>query len=93
MAIDYIKIDTTAARAADLKNFISMMRQTEELGQRVLDVMNHNQDGTTWTTLEALFGLAAGKGQAVYTLVNGTVGAFNGTFQNNSAVLITQQVG
>lgn len=93
MAIDYIKIDTTSVRGANLKNAILVLRQAEELLQRELDVMNHNQDGTTWTTLETLYGLSTGKGQTVFNYVNGTVGAFNGTFQNNNAALITQQVG
>lgn len=93
MALDYIKIDISSPRGASLKNAILVLRQAEELLQRELDVMNHNQNGTDWTALEALYGLAAGKGQPVFTLVNGTVGAFNGTFQNNSSILITQEVG
>lgn len=93
MALDFIKIDPTSSRGTSLRNAISVLRQAEELLQRELDVMNHNQNGTDWTAIEALYGLAVGKGQPVFTLLNGTVGAFNGTFQNNSAVLITSQLG
>lgn len=95
-ANDYIKIDltnTAAAEAATLKNAIRQLQTVQEQLTSIINKMNHNSNGTVWTTLEALYGLPAGKGQAVYDLVNGTVGAMNGTFQNNNAVKLIEQVG
>lgn len=55
--------------------------------------MNHNNDGTTFTAIETLFGLPTGKGQAVFNMVNGSVGSMEGTFQVADAKNITEQVG
>lgn len=96
MARDYIKVnlsDTAATHAALLTNYIRTLRNAYELGKEVLAIMNHNQDGSTWTDLEALFGLPAGKGDDVYDLVNGSVGAMEATFQNDDCKQITEQVG
>lgn len=93
MAIDFIPITLTAAQAASLKNYITVLRQAQELGQRVLDSMTHMQDGVTFTEIETLFGLPAGKGQTVFNLVNGSIGSMKGTFQVADATTITQQVG
>jgi hypothetical protein len=96
MASDFIPIDATKAGATQanvLKSYIQTLRTAYELGGRVKGIMDHNQDGTVWTALEALFGLPAGKGQTVYNLVNGSVGAMEGTFQNDDSKQITEQVG
>jgi len=96
MARDFIKIDTsvsTATHAQLLLAYIKALRNAFELGTEVLAIMNHNQDGSTWTDLEALFGLPAGKGDDVFDLVNGSVGAMQNTFQNDDCKQITEQVG
>src|SRR6267154_1229197 len=96
MAIDYIKIDTSAVAATQaivLRSFVQALRAAYEQGTRVKAIMDHNQDGVTWTSLEALFGLPTGKGQIVYNLVNGTVGAMEGTFQVPDAKNLTERVG
>lgn len=93
MAIDFISINTTASQALALKVYIQNLRLSQELGQRCLDIMTHNNDGTTFTAIETLFGLPAGKGQTVFNLVNGSLGSMKGTFQVPDATTITQQVG
>jgi hypothetical protein len=93
MAIDFIPITLTAAQAQGLKNYITVLRQAQELGQRVLDIMQHNNDGVSFVGIETLFGLPTGKGQTVFNLVNGSIGSMKGTFQVADATTISQQVG
>lgn len=95
MARDFINITTSTAatQAQELRNYCFQLRQAYETGLRVKAKMLHLNDGSTFTDLEAAFGLAPGKGQAVFDLVNGSVGAMEGTFQNNNAKTITEQVG
>lgn len=96
MAKDYIKIDptlNTATQAKLLQSYINQMRVTLELGERCIAIMGHNNDGSDFTMIEALFGLPVGKGQTVFNLVNGSVGSFKGTFQVADAKNITEQVG
>jgi hypothetical protein len=96
MSRDFIKIDasvTTATQASLLKSYVNALRQAYELGTRVKAIMTHNNDGTTFTDIETYFGLPAGKGQAVFNLVNGSVGSMEGTFQVADAKTITEQLG
>lgn len=96
MARDFIKIDRTQSAAVEsglLLSYIATLRQAFELGVRTKAIMDHNQDGTTWTDLEALFGLPTGKGQTVYNFVNGSVGAMQNTFQNADCKNLPETVG
>lgn len=96
MARDYIKIDvnnSAAIHAAKLRNAIGVLRAAQDQLLLVKDIMTHNNDGTTWTDIEVLFGLPTGKGQAVFDLVNGTLGSMTGTFQVADATTITSKVG
>jgi hypothetical protein len=96
MANDFIKLDRNNANATQcgaLLNYISLLRQAYEMGMRVRSIMTHNNTGTDFTQLEALFGVPVGKGQQVFDLVNGSTGAMVGTFQNNNCQTITEQVG
>jgi hypothetical protein len=96
MARDFIKVDTstvTATQARLLLNYVQTLRSAYELGVKCKAVMDHNQDGSVFTDIEALFGLPSGKGQTVYNFVNGSIGAMGGTFQNADAKNLTEQVG
>lgn len=97
MAIDYIKIDTsspnTATQAALLKSYVSLLRSAYNTGKQVLAVMGHQNDGTTFTSIETFFGLPAGKGQTVFNMVNGSIGSMEGSFQVSDAKNITEQLG
>lgn len=96
MARDFIKIDTTtttATQAGLLKGYVSALRNAYEIGTRVKAIMTHNNDGTVFTDIEALFGLPAGKGQTVFNLVNGSIGSMEGTFQVADAKTITESLG
>lgn len=85
---DYIKINTnttTAIHANNLKNGIRHLRQAYDEMLFIRRMMEHMTDETDFSTIEALFGLDAGKGSAVYSLVNNAVG--------NGAKNLTEQVG
>ena len=96
MTIDFIKIDqsiTTAKFAGELAELVSRIRAALEKLDRVKDIMDHSNDGTDFTQIEAFFGLATGKGQTVYDLVNGTFLALTGAAQNANSVSLTERVG
>ena len=96
MARDFIKIDTTvvtATHAARLLSYKDALRTAYDQGKRLQAVMNHNTDGTVFTDIEALFGLPVGKGQTVYNLVTGSVGAIEGTTQSADGRNLTEQLG
>lgn len=96
MARDFIKIDLTNASATQaqlLRTYVVQLRLAYETGNRVKAIMTHNNNGTIFTDIETLFGLPANQGQAVFDLVNGSVGAMEGTFQNSNVKTITEQVG
>lgn len=96
MARDFIKVDrsvTTATQAGLLLSYVSALRQAYEIGTKCKAVMDHNNDGTVFTDIEALFGLPTGKGQTVYNLVNGSVGSMSGAFQVADAKNMTETIG
>ena len=96
MARDFIKVDTTtttATHAPDLLEYKNLLRAAYQKGKHVLAIMNHNNDGSVWTDVEALFGLPTGKGQTVYDLMNGSVGSMEGAFQVADAKNLTETLG
>jgi hypothetical protein len=96
MAKDFIKIDATqsaATQAGLLKQYVSALRNAYNLGKQTIAIMGHNNDGTDFTAIEALFGLPTAQGQTVFNLVNGSIGSMEGTFQVSDAKTITEQVG
>lgn len=96
MAIDYIKIDPTqsaATHASLLLQYIATLRQAYELANKTLAIMSHNNDGTTFTNLELLFGIPTGKGQTIFNFVNGSAGTMVGSFQTADVKNLTETVG
>ncbi len=98
---DYIKIvkDSNAAeRARDIIAFRNAVATVLSLGPPMLLIMNHNFDDANpqaivWTDLETLFGVPSGKGQTIFDMVNGIMGALTGTMQNDQAVQMESRVG
>ena len=71
---DFIRIDqtvTTSTNAGDLVNMIKTLRKIIEQVEQVKGIMDHQTNGTVFTTLETMFGLPAGGGTIVYNLVVG----------------------
>lgn len=69
MAADFIVVNrqknlgNTLVRAAD------QLRELREMIDRLKDVGNHSNDGISYAVMEANFGLAAGTGANVLTLI------------------------
>lgn len=96
MARDFIKVDRvtpSATHAGVLLNYINTLRTAYDLGRRCRDIMTRNNDGSNFADIESLFGVPATKGQAVFDLVNGSVGAMEGSFQVDDAKEIIDRVG
>lgn len=96
MPRDFIKVNTmvtTATQAQELLQFKNQLRDAYQRGKKILAVMSHNQDGSDFADIEALFGLPTGKGQTVFDLVNGAVGSMEGAFQVADAKNITETLG
>ena len=93
MAQNTIKVDVsntaTATQAIQLKDFSRQLRVAYDMGVKIRETMNYAKDGTIFTMIETLYGLPAGQGQIVYDLVNGSVGAMEGTFQNDDCKQIS----
>lgn len=82
MAQDFIHIDlsTPSADGANpLKACIEQLRAALNSVERIQGWMVHSNDGAVWTDLEAKFGLPAGQGETVFTLVDGALQVMNGT--------------
>jgi hypothetical protein len=95
MAIDAIVVDSTASTAllaARLLDYKRKLRAALDAGTSLLGELNHLQDGSDWASIEARTGVGSGLGDDVYNLVNGSVGAMNGTFQNDDCKQLTEQV-
>jgi hypothetical protein len=96
MAIDFIKVDPTQAAATQARLLLvykDTLRSAFELGTKILAIMGHNNDGTTFTNVETLFGLPSGTGQTVFNLINGSVGSMQGNFQVADAKTLTEKLG
>lgn len=96
MARDFLKINTTDTNATHANLLIEtkdVVRRAFELLTRVKSIMDHNHDGSNFSDIETLFGIPATKGQIVYDLVNGAVGAMQNVFQNDDCKQLTEQIG
>ena len=96
MAKDFIKVnrtDSAATEAGRLLAYKNTLRLAIEQGSYILEIMNHNQVPGDFADVEPLFGLPVGKGQIVYDLINGSVGAMKGLFQNANAKDLTETLG
>lgn len=95
MARDFIKIDpnNTSNQANLLRAYVNNLRQSFDLGTRLIAIMGNNTDGSNFVDIETLFGLPTSMGQTVFNLVNGSIGSMTGVFQVSDAKTITEQVG
>jgi hypothetical protein len=93
MARDYIKLDRTAVQSGSLLQLVYALRNAYEQCVKVKAVMDHNNDGTSFTDIETLFGVPTGKGQTVYNFVNGSIGTMTGVFQTSDVKNLTETVG
>ena len=96
MARTFIPISTANAAATHaglLRAYVQQQRGAYELGSKIRAIMGNNHDNVNFTDIETLFGLPPGKGQAVFDMVNGTVGANEGLFENDNGKTIGELIG
>lgn len=96
MPRNYIFVDTAltnARRAQELKTYSQRLREAYELGVRIRDTMEQMNDGTNFTDIETHFGLPAGTGNTVLTMIKNTVDSLEGDIQSNDGKQFTQRVG
>lgn len=83
MAIDFIRIDLSGQSesflAQELKYTLNKLLEARLSLEKVRAWMVHNQDGSDYTSLEAAFGIGDGLGGDVFTLVDGSLQAMDGT--------------
>jgi len=79
MANNFITVDTTTRLGSQLRSCVVSMQGTLDLMDRLKLIMDNQTDNTIWTTVEAQFGIPAGKGQTTYNLVAGALAAINVT--------------
>lgn len=93
MARDFIPINLTTSLGPNLKQAIALQRQAYAQLIAIRDAMTHMEDGTNFDDIEKQFGVPVGNGQKIFDLINGSIGAMEGTFQNNNIKIIIEQVG
>jgi hypothetical protein len=105
-AIKITTNDNNASEAAELMQYIRALRQAYELGIRIRAKMQRHFDDSggenaiDWSTVQARWGVPSNEddigpeanGAIIFTLVNGSVGAMEGTFQNSQCKEITERV-
>jgi len=96
MADDFILVVVTPqnqAQAQQLKSLAMSAAQVHSLAISLRDKMTHMFEGSDFTRLETEFGLPAGQGQPVFDMVNGAIGAMDGTMQNPDFKTLTEKLG
>lgn len=82
MANDLIKIDrtdTAAIFSSDLKNAIELIRSARSSLERVRGYAVHSAADPDYSALETRFGVPTGTGSALFTLLDGSLQAMDGT--------------
>lgn len=82
MANDLIPVDrtvSTAVFAGDLKSAIEQIRSARSALERVRDYALHSIDGTDYSGVETRFGVPTGSGGSLFTLLDGSLQALDGT--------------
>jgi len=77
MADNFITIDTTKRLASRLRACVDNTQNMLNLMADLKAIMDQQTDGVLYTTIEAQFGLPAGKGITTYNLLAGALAACN----------------
>ena len=93
MAKVFTKIEGNTVQANMLRAFVQQQRAAYELGVRLRAIMSNSNDGSDFTDISTLFGVPTNKAQSVYDLINGTIGAMEGTFQNSNGKSLGELIG
>jgi hypothetical protein len=87
-----IPVNPTSKFGPQLQQLVAGLFGARNLAAKLKEIMDQHTDGTTWTTLEAQFGLQAGTGQACYNLVAGLTGA-TGALEVSAILQFCDRVG
>jgi hypothetical protein len=82
MAVEYIKIDTTATggqKASELQNIVNTVETAQERLPTIKAQMDQMIDNGDYTAIETHYKLPTGTGQTVYNLVAGALTDINST--------------
>ena len=96
MPRNYIFVDTGIAgakRAQELKDLSRRLRESYEIAIRLKETMDQMNDGTNFTDIETHFGIPAGTGNTVYTMIKNIIDSLEGDVQSNDGKQFTQRVG
>lgn len=77
MAATFVPIDTTKRLGSNLRRAVDVLRDALDQLNKVKNIMDTQVDGTDYSVVEAQFGLPAGNGAAVYSLVTGALTAID----------------
>lgn len=101
------RTDAAATECGELLGTIRDLRSAYERLARIRAKMRHNFSDASgaaainWSAVESLWGIPAGstsvgttaKGQAIFTLIDGTVGSLDGSFLTSAGRDLTETVG
>ncbi len=83
-------------QAALALSFGQAMQRVISLGTLLIGILNDmiGQSGPSqFTAIETMFGIPTGSGQTFFNIINGSMGAINGTMENSQCVNAAQQIG
>lgn len=96
MARVFVRIDTASSTQKYGTKLVLCKDALRDVYNRLLEIraiIANNNDGATFTDIETLFGLPAGKGQQLATFFTNAVAAFEGTAQNDNLKQMTEVLG
>jgi hypothetical protein len=100
VANDFTQLLRDQTPAIFVGDLLQLQQYTKQLLQHATYVqakMRHMFDDQVnpidWSTIETLFGVPTGKGQTVYTWVDGLQGSLQGLFQTDAGKQIVESMG
>jgi hypothetical protein len=87
------RTDSNAIHAAEVRDFVNTVRKALQLGDTLSERgFRYIGSPADFAEFEIAHGLTTGQGQIVFDMINGTLGALNGTLQNDQAIELTERV-
>lgn len=83
MPIDNIVVNSNSPMGSLLDQLQANLQNAANLAAQILNYMNQQTDGTTYTSIETQFGLPTGQGQTVYNLIAGLAGSGGSLVSSN----------
>ena len=74
MAQNFIAVDLSSKYGRDVVHMRNQLLEASKACDALKDLMLNMIDGSDYSWVETYFGVATGKGEALYNMVNGTAG-------------------